>query len=99
MKALLNLFDFYAKCMFLIAVLSRLAFATLAVMISLKTENGFLVSPFVEIPFGDYPFYSSHTSENYSNPVKVDLSSDSSLVATQWQNYEAPEDPLPSQVP
>ena len=67
MKALLNLFDFYAKCMFLIAVLSRLAFATLAVMISLKTENGFLVSPFVEIRFGDYPFYSSHISENFAS--------------------------------
>ncbi len=53
--------------MLLIAVLSRLAFAALAVMISLKTENGFLVSPFVEIPFGDYPFYSSHTSENFAS--------------------------------
>jgi len=42
--------------MLLIAVLSRLSFAALAVMISLKTD-GFLVSPFVEIRFGDYGFY------------------------------------------
>ena len=38
--------------MLLIAVLSRVAFAALAVMISLKTENGFLVKTkdsFIEI--------------------------------------------------
>jgi len=67
MKAVLPLFDFYAKCMLLIAVLSRLAFAALAVMISLKTENGFLVSPFVEVRFGDYDFYSKHISENFAS--------------------------------
>jgi hypothetical protein len=67
MKAILPLFDFYAKCMLLVAVLSRLAFATIAIMISLKTENGFLVSPFVEIRFGDYDFYLMHISENFAS--------------------------------
>ena len=56
MKAILLLLDSYAKYMLLIAVISRVAFAALAVMISLKTENGFLVSPFVEVRFGDYDF-------------------------------------------
>ena len=31
---------------------------------------------------------SIHTSENYSDPVKVDLSTENSLVSTKWQNYE-----------
>ncbi|MDG1004609.1 MAG: hypothetical protein P8N58_06980, partial [Emcibacteraceae bacterium] len=61
------MFDSYAKYMLLIAVLSRVAFAALAVMISLKTENGFLVSPFVEVRFGDYDFYYSHISENFAS--------------------------------
>ena len=56
-KAIIPLFDFYAKCMLLVAVLSRVSFAALAIIISLKTENGFLVSPFVEVRFGDYGFY------------------------------------------
>ena len=67
MKAILLLLDSYAKYMLLIAVISRVAFAALAVMISLKTENGFLVSPFVEVRFGDYDFYSGHISENFAS--------------------------------
>lgn len=61
------MFDFYAKCLLAVAVLSRVLFAALAVMISLKTENGFLVSPFVEIPFGDYGFYLKHMSEHFAS--------------------------------
>ena len=67
MKAILPLFDFYAKCMLFVALLSRLLFATLAIMISLETENGFLVSPFVEVRFGDYDFYLLHISENFAS--------------------------------
>jgi hypothetical protein len=67
MKAIFPLFDFYAKCMLLVAVLSRVLFAALAVMISLKTENGFPVSPFVEVRFGDYDFYLLHISENFAS--------------------------------
>ena len=59
------MFNFYAVCLLMAALFSRLLFAAFAVMISLKTENGFLVSPFVEIPFGDYDFYSSHMSEHF----------------------------------
>ena len=65
MKAMFPLFDFYAKCLLAVAVLSRMSFAVLAIIISLKTENGFLVSPFVEIHFGDYGFYSLHMSEHF----------------------------------
>jgi hypothetical protein len=64
-KAILPLFDFYAKCLLVVALLSRVSFAALAVIISLKTENGFLVSPFVEVYFGDYEFYLKHTSEYF----------------------------------
>lgn len=67
MKTMVPIFDFYAKCMLLIAVLSRVSFAALAVMISLKTENGFLVSPFVEVRFGDYDFYLLRISDNFSS--------------------------------
>ena len=67
MKAILPLFDFYAKCMLFVALLSRLLFATLAIMISLETENGLLVSPFVEVRFGDYDFYLLHISENFAS--------------------------------
>lgn len=67
MKAIFPLFDFNAKCMLLVAVLSRVLFAAIAVMISLKTENGFLVSPFVEIRFGDYDFYLLHISDNFAS--------------------------------
>ena len=56
-KAIIPLFDFYAKCLLLVSVLSRVSFAALVIMMSLKTENGFLVSPFVEVRFGDYGFY------------------------------------------
>ena len=66
MKTILPLFDFYAKCMLFISLLSRVLFAALAVMISLKTENGFLVSPFVEVRFGDYDFYLLSSSENFA---------------------------------
>jgi hypothetical protein len=65
MKAMFPLFDFYAKCLLAVALLSRVSFAALAVIISLKTENGFLVSPFVEVPFGDYGFYLKHMSEHF----------------------------------
>lgn len=66
MKAIFPLFDFYAKCLLAVALLSRVSFAALAVIISLKTENGFLVSPFVEISFGDYGFYRLHMSEHFA---------------------------------
>ena len=56
-KETVKFFDFYAKCMLSIALLSRVSFAALAIIISLKTENGFLVSPFVEVQSGDYGFY------------------------------------------
>tara|TARA_B100000780_G_scaffold190301_1_gene133953 strand:- start:594 stop:1811 length:1218 start_codon:yes stop_codon:yes gene_type:complete len=67
MKEMVPVFDFYAKCLLVVAVLSRMLFAALAVMITLKTENGFLVSPFVEIPFGDYGFYLKHMSEHFAS--------------------------------
>ena len=65
MKKMFPLFDIYAKSLLTVALLSRVSFAALAVIISLKTENGFLVSPFVEIPFGDYNFYLKHASQNF----------------------------------
>ena len=65
MNEMVPMFDFYAKCLLAVAILSRLLFAAFAVMISLKTENGFLVSPFIEIPFGDYGFYFKHMSEHF----------------------------------
>ncbi|MDB4078043.1 hypothetical protein N9509_01345 [Amylibacter sp.] len=67
MKAIFPLFDFYAKCMLFVALLSRVLFAALAIMISLKTENGFPVSPFVEVRFGDYDFYLLHISNNFAS--------------------------------
>ena len=67
MKAIFPMFDFYAKCMLFVALLSRVLFAALAIMISLKTENGFPVSPFVEVRFGDYDFYLLHISENFAS--------------------------------
>lgn len=61
-----DLFDVYAKRMLLIALFSRFSFAALAIMISLKTENGYLVSPFLEIRFGDYDFYLRASSESFA---------------------------------
>ncbi len=66
MKAKLPFFDFHAKCMLLVAVLSRVLFAALAVMISLKAESGSLVSPLVEVKFGDYDFYFQYSSESFA---------------------------------
>ena len=65
-KSTVPLFDFYAKCMLLIAVFSRVLFAALAVMISLKSDTGSLVSPFVVVESGDYGFYSQYISENFA---------------------------------
>ena len=65
MKTMFPFFDFHAKYLLAVALLSRVSFAALAVIISLKTENGFLVSPFVEIPFGDYNFYLKHASGHF----------------------------------
>ena len=65
-KEKVPLFDFYAKCMLLVAVLSRVLFAALAIMISLKTENGLIVSPFVEVQAGDYPFYWQNSVDSFA---------------------------------
>ena len=66
MNATVSLFDFSAKFMLLLAVLSRVLFVALAVMIPLKSENGDLMNPFVEVRFGDYHFYAQYVSENFS---------------------------------
>lgn len=66
MKATVMLFDFSAKFMLLLAVLSRVLFVALAVMIPLTSGNGDPVNPFVEVRYGDYEFYMNFVSENFS---------------------------------
>jgi hypothetical protein len=66
LKEIFPSFDFYAKCMLFIALLSRVLFAALAVMISLRTEQGFLVSPFLEVRSGDYDWYLLNSSESFA---------------------------------
>ncbi|MDB4797089.1 hypothetical protein OAG94_00845 [bacterium] len=65
-KATVQLFEFSAMHILSLAVFSRVLLAALAVMISLQDENGNAVSPFVEVRFGDYGFYKSFESENFS---------------------------------
>ena len=66
MKALLQSFELSTAHMFLLAILSRVLFAVLAVMIVLKDENGNEVSPLVEVSFGDYEFYNKFVLEIFS---------------------------------
>ena len=66
MKALLQSFELSTAHMFLLAILSRVLFAVLAVMIVLKDENGKEVSPLVEVSFGDYEFYNKFVLEIFS---------------------------------
>ena len=66
MKVTVPLFDFSAKFMLLLAVLSRVLFVALAVMIPLTSGNGDPVNPFVEVRSGDYDFYIGFVSENFS---------------------------------
>ena len=66
MKALLQSFELSTAHMFLLAILSRVLFAVLAVMISLKDERGNEVSPLVEVRFGDYGFYNDFVLEIFS---------------------------------
>lgn len=66
MKALLQSFELSTAHMFLLAILSRVLFAVLAVMIVLKDENGNEVSPLVEVYFGDYEFYNKFVLEIFS---------------------------------
>ena len=66
MKLTVPLFNVSVRCMLLLAVLSRVLFAALAIMISLESENGYLVSPFVEVRFGDYDAYALFMSENFT---------------------------------
>ncbi len=66
MKALLQSFELSTAHMFLLAILSRVLFAVLAVMIALKDENGKEVSPLVEVSFGDYEFYNKFVLEIFS---------------------------------
>ena len=65
-KEMVPLFDFYAKCMLLVAVVSRVLLAALAVMFSIRAETGSLVSPLVEVKFGDYEFYSWFIYDNFA---------------------------------
>ena len=65
-KSPVPLFDFYAKCILLVAVFSRVLFAALVVMISVKSDHGSLVSPFVEVKSGDYGFYFLYSSESFA---------------------------------
>ena len=65
-KALLQSFELSTAHMFLLAILSRVLFAVLAVMIVLKDENGKEVSPLVEVSFGDYEFYNKFVLEIFS---------------------------------
>ena len=66
MKALLQSFELSTAHMFLLAILSRVLFAVLAVMIVLKDEKGNEVSPLVEVSFGDYEFYNKFVLEIFS---------------------------------
>ena len=66
MKALLQSFELSTAHLFLLAILSRVLFAVLAVMIVLKDENGNEVSPLVEVSFGDYEFYNKFVLEIFS---------------------------------
>jgi hypothetical protein len=65
-KEMVPLFDSYAKWILLVAVVSRVLLAALAVMFSIRTENGSLVSPLIEVKFGDYDFYSWFIYDNFS---------------------------------
>ena len=66
MKALLQSFELSTMHMFLLAILSRVLLAVLAVIIVLKDENGQEVSPLVEVNFGDYEFYKEFVLEIFS---------------------------------
>ena len=66
LKGVLQSFEITTAHMFLLAILSRALFAVLAVMMSLKDEQGNVVSPLGEVSFGDYPLYDSFASEVFS---------------------------------
>ena len=66
MKAVLQSFEISTVHMFLLAILSRASFVVLAVMMSVKDEQGNVVSPLVEVSFGDYPLYDKYASEVFS---------------------------------